>query len=113
MAKKSDIEKVKSLAGIPDSMDAIVEFALDSAEETVKNYCHLEEIPKGLHNTILRMAVELCRQEGYGSADGAHPVKSVTIGDTSTTFGDYSSEYTGSVLKKYEKTLNSFRKVIF
>lgn len=113
MANKSDIKKVKSLAGIPDAKDVIVEFALDSAEETVKNYCHLEEIPEGLHNTLIRMAVELCRQEDYGSADGAHPVKSVTIGDTSTTFGDHSSEYKESVLKKYEKTLNSYRKVVF
>ena len=114
MASNDDISKVKTLAGIKeDCEDLLVEFALDSAEETIKNYCNLKDMPEGLHNTLIRMAVEIFRQEGYGSPDGTHPVKSVTVGDTSTTFGDYSTEYTQSVLKKFEKTLNNYRKVIF
>lgn len=109
------IIRLKKLLGAPDDEDnTLVEFALDNAEETIKNYCNIEVIPKELSITVSRMAMDIYRNEQLGDKSVPMAVKSITEGDTSTSFGTVeSSGYAETILKDYKKQLNRFRKVRF
>lgn len=110
-----NVDKLKALLGIQDGQaDMELEFALENAEETVKNYCHVDEIPAGLSTTIFRMAMDIYRNEQPGSAGVPMDVKSISEGDTSTSFGTVSTDgYGQSLLKAYQKQLNNYRRVRF
>ena len=55
-----DLAKLKALLGIEDdSKDPVLEFVIEDVEETIKNYCHVGEMPAGLVNTGYRMAMDL------------------------------------------------------
>ncbi len=109
------LETLKTLLGIlEEGQEPLLEFALRDAEETVKNYCNLEEIPKGLEHTIIRMAMDMYRNEQFGDNTVPMTVKSISEGDTSTSFGTVeSSGYAQTLLKNYQKQLNRYRKVEF
>ena len=114
MARADNVSKVKNLLEISDdTSDVVVEFALDNASEIIKNYCNITAVPAELNFTMIRMAVDLYRNEKFGSSDVPQNVNRVTIGDTSTSFGDISSDYSETVLKNYAKVLNRYRKVSF
>ena len=114
MADTRDIDVVKSLVALQDDEhDALVGFALDDAEEIIKNYCHTDVVPVGLHHTMLRMAADLYRNEKLGDSELVGTLSSVSIGDTSTSFNTQESEYKQSVLKSYEKSMKAYRKVVF
>lgn len=106
---------LKSLLGIQDnSKDTLLEFALDNAEETIKNYCNIDIIPQELHTTHIRMAMDLYRMEQPGGEDAPLVETSVKEGDTTVNYGNIqTSEYMSSILKDYKKNLNRFRKVGF
>ncbi len=91
----------------------ILQFVLDLAADKVKNYCHIETVPKGLENTVVRIAADLWRAEGYGSEDKPREVTSVKRGDVSTSFASVSASETvqSDFLSKYRPELNSFRKL--
>lgn len=101
-------------ASVEDSaMDAGVDFALQNAKEIVKNYCNLGSIPAGLNTTVLRMAMDIYRNENCGSGE-ARAVKSLAMGDTKTEFASTQSEsFEASLLKNYAKQLSRYRKVSF
>lgn len=109
------LEKLKALLGIQgEEKNILVNFALESAEEIIKNYCHIEEIPEGLSATLYRIAVDIFKNEHFGEESAAQAIRSITIGDTSTSFGTAeSSGYAESVIKDYKSQLNRFRKVVF
>ncbi len=68
---KLTVERLSALLGISDPDETVkvhLEFALENAEDTVKNYCHIDEIPAGLETTVLRMAMDIYRNEHMGSA---------------------------------------------
>lgn len=114
MARADNVDKVKKLLGIKgDAADVLVEFALDNASEIIKNYCNIKSVPAELNLTMIRMGVDLYRNEKLGSSDVPQKVTGVTIGDTSTSFGDISSDYSETVLKNYTKVLNRYRRVAF
>ena len=109
-----DLAKLKALLGIEDdSKDVILEFVIADVEETIKNYCHVEEMPEGLVNTGYRMAMDLYRNENIGSETAAvGPVSSISEGDTSTSFQQYvDANFKDTVLKNYKSSLNRYRKV--
>ena len=110
-------ETLKSLLGFsPDDKDADIqiEFALNMTEELVRNYCNIEDIPAGLTSTIIKMSVDMFRNEAYGSERVPQMVKAVSMGDTKTEFGTVQSvKYEESLLKDYRKQLNRYRRVIF
>lgn len=109
-----DVAKLKALLGIEDeSKDVILEFVIADVEETIKNYCHVDEMPEGLQNTGYRMAVDLYRNENIGSETAAvGAVSSITEGDTSTSFRQYVDDnFKDTVLKNYKSSLNRYRKV--
>lgn len=91
----------------------LLQFVLDLACDKVKNYCHTETVPKGLENTVVRIAADLWRAEGYGNEDKPREVTSVKRGDVSTSFASVSESETvqSDFLSKYRPELNSFRKL--
>ena len=109
-----EVAKLKELLGIEDeSKDVILEFVIADVEETIKNYCHVDEMPDGLQNTGYRMAMDLYRNENIGSETGAGgSVSSISEGDTSTSFRQYVDDnFKDTVLKNYKSSLNRYRKV--
>lgn len=107
-----DIGMLKKITGY-SFCDEIYRFAADTAEENVRNYCNIDEIPEGLANTTLRIAADILRIGQYGSGDIPVTVSSVTVGDTSTSFTPLSDSETDEVIEKYAKTLNRYRRVTF
>lgn len=111
-----EVAKLKALLGIEDeSRDVILEFVIADVEETIKNYCHVDEMPDGLQNTGYRMAMDLYRNENIGSESAAvGSVSSITEGDTSTSFRQYVDDnFKDTVLKNYKSSLNRYRKVVW
>lgn len=115
MADIETVDKLKSLLGVKEEEKTIhLEFALDNAEEAVKNYCHIDTIPEGLSMTLLRMAMDIYRNERLGEAEVPQAVKSISMGDTSTSFGvTETTGYAESLLRDYKKQLNPYRRVVF
>lgn len=111
-----EVAKLKELLGIEDeSKDVILEFVIADVEETIKNYCHVDEMPDGLQNTGYRMAMDLYRNENIGSESAAvGSVSSIMEGDTSTSFRQYVDDnFKDTVLKNYKSSLNRYRKVVW
>lgn len=107
------LDKLKLLLGIKDdSKDAILEFTLDRVEEIIKNYCNITEIPEELNTTVLSMAMELYRLENFGNEEGKKEVKSIQVGDTTTTFETSKDmNIAEELLKNYKAQLASYRRV--
>lgn len=113
--RKEALEDLRKLLGIPATDKGsrmLAQFALKSAEEFTKNYCNIVDIPAGLTNTVIKMAVDIFRNESYGSAQVPQAIKSVSMGDTKTDFGTaQAAGYSESLLGDYRKQLNRYRKV--
>lgn len=110
------LEKLKQLLGIHDDLqDTVLEFIISDVEETIKNYCNLEEVPKGLLQTSYRMAMDLYRNENIGHEESAlGSASSLSEGDTSTSFRQYADDhFKDTILKNYIPLLNRYRKVGF
>lgn len=52
----TDKELVKALIDDPNLSDVLIDFYLDLSRQFIKNYCHIDEIPEGLHNTMIQIA---------------------------------------------------------
>ncbi|MBQ6164827.1 MAG: hypothetical protein IJK23_10180 [Clostridia bacterium] len=88
--------------------------ALAFAEEIILNFCNIDEVPAGLDRTHLGLAADLLRRKRYGKNGGeTQTVKSVTVGDTSTTFGELSDEDVQGILANYRGSLVRYRRVAF
>ncbi|MGL5715041.1 MAG: phage head-tail connector protein [Paraclostridium sp.] len=109
--------KLKKLLGISEddiTKDAILEFVLEDAKETILNYCNIEEIPDGLNNTLTRMAIDLYRCENLGSeSQSLGSISSISEGDTSVSYRSSETEFKDSILKDYKKQLNRYRKLVW
>lgn len=71
----------------------ILRFAVQKAENTVKNECNLSEVPEGLYNIAVDMAVGefLLSKKTFAPGDISGldldvAVKSLQVGDTNTSF---------------------------
>lgn len=110
-----ELNKLKQLLGIEETdieKDVVLEFIIEDIKETILNYCHLEDIPKGLINTSYRMAVELYKNENLGDESVAlGSISSISEGDASTSFRSNASEFKESVLKNYKVQLNKYRRL--
>lgn len=111
--KMTKLEKLKQLLGIKnDDKDFILEFTIERVENTIKNYCNIKEIPTELNNTVLSMAMELYRTENFGNEEEDKNIKSIQVGDTTTTFETKSNkDISKELLKDYKVQLNPFRKL--
>ena len=72
----------------------------------------IDEIPAELETTVLRMAMDIYRNEKPGETETPQRVSSAQIGDTSTSFGTVSASFTDSLMKNYKSSLNRYRKVV-
>ncbi len=108
-----EVERLKKLLGFSredDSKDTILEFILEDVEEMVKNYCNVPTIPEQLNSTILRMAIDMYKNESLGSEDIAlGSISSISEGDTSVSYRSSASEFKESLLKDYKSQLNRYR----
>ncbi|WMM24052.1 phage head-tail connector protein [Tissierella sp. MB52-C2] len=107
------LEKLKQLLGMKDdSKDFILEFTIEKVEDTIKNYCNIKEIPVELNTTVLSMAIELYRIENFGNEEEGKDVKSIQVGDTTTTFETkISKDISKQLLKDYKAQINPFRRL--
>lgn len=108
------IERLKPLLGIKEEdteKDVILQFTLDDVEETILNYCNLNELPKGLEHTAYRMAMELYRGENIGQEGSGMKISSISEGSTSTSFSDSSDNIKDTLLKDYQTQLNRYRRL--
>ncbi|MBH7873488.1 phage head-tail connector protein [Clostridioides difficile] len=110
-----EVERLKKLLGFSRedvSKDTILEFILEDVEEIVKNYCNISVIPEGLNSTVLRMAIDMYKNESLGSEDIAlGSISSISEGDTSVSYRSSASEFKESLLKDYKSQLNRYRKI--
>ena len=110
--------ELKPLLGIElddKSQDTVLNFMLGNIEETILNYCNLKTLPQGLKFTTYRMAVDLCRNEQLGVNETEKPVSSLSEGDTSVGFSSsiYETSFTDSLLKRYDKQLSRYRRLLW
>lgn len=110
-----EVERLKKLLGISKedySKEMILEFILEDVEEIVKNYCNVSVIPEGLNSTVLRMTIDMYKNESLGSEDIAlGSISSISEGDTSVSYRSSASEFKESLLKDYKSQLNRYRKI--
>lgn len=114
MITPDQVKKEKTLLGITEGGDdSLVQFALESAEETILNYCNISRVPEGLSATMYRMAADIYRNEQFDQQEAAGKVESISEGDTTVSFGSAGSEFTEGLLKDYSMALRKYRKVVF
>ena len=134
-----DIVKVKLGADTPS--EPLLKITVDEIEQTILNYCNINEIPKELTYTFANMVVDLFRYEdefikattvsGEGEEEEAEPdvntgnINSIRVGDTTITFGSGSdtSIYNknlrshqanlDTVVLDYESQLKKFRRLVW
>lgn len=109
-----ELSVLKGLLGIDgdnNTQDIPLQFILDDVEETILNYCNLEELPAGLMNTAYRMAIDLYRYDQPGTGSAPVAVSSISEGDTSTSFTSAADALAGGILKDYCGQLNRYRKL--
>ena len=115
MTEQEKLAKLKAILGISDdTKDSILTFALEKVRDMICNYCRINDIPEGLGNVQLSMAMDIYRSESLGQEKAEGTVKSMTEGDVSVSFGSAvsSSENPGmDFLKNYTAQLNRYRKV--
>ena len=115
MAQEEQTATLKILLGITDeSKDVILSFVIDKVSDMICNYCRVDEVPTGLSNVLLNMCVDMYRAESLGQEQVQGPVKSISEGDVSVSFGSATSTSENSgmeFLKNYTAQLNRYRKV--
>lgn len=134
-----DIVKVKLGADTPS--EPLLKITVDEIEQTILNYCNINEIPKELTYTFANMVVDLFRYEDEfikattvsveDEEEEAEPdvntgnINSIRVGDTTITFGSGSdtSIYNknlrshqanlDTVVLDYESQLKKFRRLVW
>jgi hypothetical protein len=113
----TQLEKLKKLLGIPldnDSKDFLLQFTLEDIEQMIKGHCNIREVPKELNNTILKMAVDLYRNENLGEEESSlGSVSSISEGDTTVSYKSSSNEFKDTLIKDYKTQLNRYRKLVW
>ncbi|WP_045905939.1 phage head-tail connector protein [Clostridium botulinum] len=111
------LEKLKKLLGIAlddDSKDFLLEFALEDVEQIVKDYCHMKEIPEALNTTVLKMTIDMYRNENLGEEENSlGSISSISEGDTSVSYRSSIAEFKDSLIKDYKAQLNKYRKLVW
>lgn len=107
------LARLRILLGIAeDSEDAVLQFCLDFASQAVLSYCNLDALPEALEWTVIAMAADKYRMEGYGKKEApTGAVSSLSQGDVSVSYQDAAARDTCGLLKNYTATLNRFRRL--
>ncbi|KIN80782.1 MULTISPECIES: phage head-tail connector protein [Clostridium] len=111
------LEKLKKLLGISlddDSKDFSLQFAIEDAKQTIRDYCHIKEIPEELNNTILRMSIDIYRNDNLGEEENPlGSISSISEGDTSISYRSANAEFKDSLVKDYKAKLHKYRKLVW
>lgn len=136
LLKKRLIKELNINEKIDDAVEQL-EYALFDILVIILDTTHQPKVPDGLYTTWLRMTKDYWylngydklfndKTEGEGSSNSKAKVKSLQIGDTTTTFADTTSQVeingvtysTGTVeysedglIEKYKKDLYRYRKM--
>ncbi len=96
--------KIRSLLNLEDSTsEEVLSFYLDLITDKVLNFCHRDDIPKGLENIIIQMVIEEFK------ALNKQDIKSIKRGDISVEFA--ASVVKRDITETYKKQLYNFRKL--
>lgn len=114
----ADAELVRMLVGDDALPDDLVQFYLSLSEEFIKNYCHLDSIPLGLHNTYIQIAaVKLKANSDDGQSSlgaGVSSITSVSEAGQSISWGRVTSSknFIGDddLITTFGTTLDRFRR---
>ena len=113
----TQLEKLKRLLGIEltdTTKDFLLEFTLEDTEQIIKDYCNIKEIPIELNNTVLKMAIDLYRNENLGEEDSSlGSISSITEGDTSISYRSSATEFKDSLIEDYKAQLNRYRRLVW
>lgn len=111
----SELVFLKDMLGIKDKdKDIILQFVLGDVKQIVKDYCHIKEIPKELNTTVLKMAIDMYRNENLGEEESSlGSISSITEGDTSISYRSNAAEFKDSLLNDYKAQLNKYRKLVW
>lgn len=79
--------------GLLDPDNALIEYGYGRAEEYVKNYCNIEEIPEGLVYAMADIACAGYLETSLVTGALAGMASSVKVGDTQVSFGGESPSW--------------------
>ncbi len=110
------LEIIKAKTGLAELTPA-QEVAVAEAEEYIKSYCHLDEVPIQLFYTWANMAIDaFAATEDAATPEGvAGPLSGVTMGDVTYRFADRqtAADRYNAIARGYFKVLNRYRKGMF
>lgn len=129
---------IKAKLGIDTPSGTLLNYNVDEIEQTIKNYCNLDYVPKELTYTFVNMVCDLNTydsqvvQDNTPSEDGNEDisispsgVNSVRVGNTTISFGSGSDTSTRNralrshqanldqLILDYKSQLNKFRKMVW
>lgn len=129
---------IKAKLGIDTPSETLLNYNIDEIEQTIKNYCNLDYVPKELTYTFVNMVCDLNTydsqvvQDNTPSEDGnedisisSSGVNSVRVGNTTISFGSGSDTSTRNralrshqanldqLVLDYKAQLNKFRKMVW
>ena len=129
---------IKAKLGIDTPSESLLNYNIDEIEQTIKNYCNLDYVPKELTYTFVNMVCDLNTydsqvvQDNTPSEDGNEDisispsgVNSVRVGNTTISFGSGSDTSTRNralrshqanldqLILDYKSQLNKFRKMVW
>ena len=117
MLEEEKLNTLKGMLGISltdNTKDATLNFTIEDIENIVKEHCHITEIPEALNTTVIRMSIDLYRNENLGNESIAlGSISSISEGSTSTSFRSSAAEFKDSLLKDYKSRLNKYRKLVW
>lgn len=100
---KLDFNKIE----IPDD---IIDLVIEEANENIKRYCNIDEVPKELKFVLVSMSFDILTNQYVKNDDEL--VESIQQGDTKISFKNPSEPLNSkNILNQYIKDLNKFRRL--
>ena len=100
---KLDFNKIE----IPDD---IIDLVIEEANENIKRYCNIDEVPKELKFVLVSMSFDILTNQYVKNDDEV--VESIQQGDTKISFKNPSEPLNSkNILNQYIKDLNKFRRL--
>ncbi len=102
------LSTLKMLLGIKDSeQDSLLSFLVDDAKNLILGHCRIDFIPRQLESVVPKIAADMYRAKGYGSAEAPQTVKSVTQDKRTVSFSETDTS-ADNFLKAYIQRLKPF-----
>lgn len=90
--------------------DNIIDLVIEEANENIKRYCNLDEVPKELKFILVSISFDILTKQYVKNDDEV--VESIQQGDTKISFKNPSEPLNSkNILNQYIKDLNKFRRL--